>query len=506
MPERRTRRIPLDLDMPLVASATVVTPADEDRGRRNLFTYASWQDEAWAQWRSLGEFNYGVTWLANTISRVRLMAAESVPGGDEPSALDPDHPAAQLIASIGGSLAGQAALMKSWATHLSVPGDSWTVVEQVGARQKWQVYSAKTIRQPRRQNGVFQVQTDENRWRPLAPESLTIRVWNPDEEYHWRPFSFAESALPIMRTVDLWNRRIIATLVSRIAMNGFLIVPAEMNFQSRPEFKDAADPFVAELIEHASYAIKNPGTASAAIPFPVRLPAQWAGEFRHMAIDNGVDKELITSRDSELKRLATALHMPAEMLLGMGELNHWSGWLLEDSAIKTFISPPVEVIADGITDGYLIPALEAAGEPLVGPEGGAIVCWYDVSEVAAKPDKTESAMALYDRLELSGEALRRETGFEEADKPDDTALKDQVLKSLAKVADAGAVKELVGVDIAPAQPELPFGQDPAAVDDSQGVPDTENNPPPRGPTDNAPVVASGWVALNGHKQPVTAGR
>jgi len=514
MPERRVRRIPIPASqLPLLTAAAETLGPDtvvEDPGRRPLFRYASWQDEAWAFWRTGGEFNFGVTWLANTISRIRLIAAEMGAPGDEPTALPPDHPASELVAAIGGNISGQASLLGSLSTHLSVPGDSWVVVEpKLSGQLDWQIYSAKTIREPKKLGAPFQVQVNDKRWRALTDDSLTIRIWRPDEEYHWRAFSFAQPALPILRTIDLYNRRIIATLVSRIATNGFLVVPAEMTFQSRPEFKDAPDPFIAELIEHASYAIKNPGTASAAIPFPVRIPNQFIDGFKHIALENGVDQKLIEARDSEVRRLATTMHMPAEVLLGMGETSHWNAWQISDEAIKTFISPPVELAVGAFTDQYLLPALMSMDQPILGPKGRPIVCWYDPSEITVKPDKTKAVLDAYDRGEASGKALRRESGLEEADKPTKTELKDWTLKQLVKApaTSVAAAKELVGLDLAPpapTQPELPFGDgttppdqlSAVTTDQTQTAPtmqDNQGQPPP--------VTAAGWPALNvnGHR-------
>lgn len=509
MPERSTRRIPIPAELlPVLtaASETLAPELNDDLGRRQLFRYDSWQDEGWAFWRSGGEFNFGVTWLANTISRIRLVAAEMGVPGDEPAPLPPDHKASQLVAMIGGSIAGQAAYLKSLTTHMMVPGESWTVIEKrANGQLDWSVYSARSIREPKRRGAPFQVRVRENVWRPLADDSLTFRIWTPDEEFRWKAFSFTQPALPILRTIDLYNRRIIATLVSRVATNGFLVIPAEMTFQSRPEFKDAPDPFVAELIDHASYAIQNPGTAAAAIPFPVKIPNQFIDGFKHIAIENGVDQKLIEARDSELRRLATTMHMPAEVILGMGDASHWNAWQISDESIRTFISPPVEVFVDALTDQYLIPALGSMSEPLVGPNGRPIVVWYDPSEIVTKPDKTQAAFDAYDRGEIDGKTLRREIGFEEASKPNKSALKDWTLKQSVKAQGAltaAAAKELTGLDLGPAeQPALPGmepggtalpGSEPPTADETRTAPtmaDNQATPPPL-------TAATVWPHLN----------
>lgn len=452
MPDRR-RRIAVQ-EPPLTASATQISMSANEpvASARDLQPqYESWQDEAWSFFENLGEFNYGVTWRANALSRVRLLAAEVTPGGDEPAPLeDENHPAVKLIAELGGDTAGQSMLMKAFGIHLQVPGESWLVGRDLveGVRE-WKVYSADTIRRSRRKGVRWDIQTSDTKWESLEPDSAALRIWEPNQRYAFRADSAAKAALPIMREIDLYNRHIIATLVSRLAMNGFLLIPSEVSFPVKPQFENAADPFVAELIDIASKAIKNPGSASAAIPIPIRAAAEFIDKFKHLIVANGIDPKILEARDKAIIRLATSLHMPAEVLTGMGDVNHWSAWQLEEGAIKVSISPLAEVIVGGLTVAYLRPALESIGEPLIGPNGGAIVVWYDTSELVNRPDRAREAIELYDRLELSGEALRREVGLDEADKPEGQDLKDQILKwAVQQVQLAPSVwQELAGLDL-----------------------------------------------------------
>jgi len=70
----------------LAASASIVFP-----DRRTKPRYDRWQDDAWAFYDSVGEFEFGVSWLANALSRVRLIPAGL--GGDPPP--DRSRPAFQ---------------------------------------------------------------------------------------------------------------------------------------------------------------------------------------------------------------------------------------------------------------------------------------------------------------------------------------------------------------------------------------------------------------------------
>jgi hypothetical protein len=139
------------------------------------------------------------------------------------------------VSSLAGGIGGQTAMLKKLAVHLSVPGDSYVVGEDptgVGdpARFDWKVLSSSELQVARRDPLTYRVMEYEGRWRTLQGEYFVCRVWNPDDEFSWRASSSVMSALPIMREVDYWNRYIIAILLSRLAMNGMLLVPSEVTF------------------------------------------------------------------------------------------------------------------------------------------------------------------------------------------------------------------------------------------------------------------------------------
>jgi hypothetical protein len=524
VPDLVRRRRPPE---PLVASAQVITPAQ--LGDRTLFTNEGWQDEAWSFLDSLGEFNYGVGWLSQALSRVRLLAAEQVPGGDEPEPLT-EGPAADLMELLGGGIGGRAAVMRSLGTHLAVPGEGWLVGEREDATvplelATWTVRSTDEIQESRSRDAMFEVRDGDRDWRPLFYDSLVCRIWEPHKRWSWRADSSARSAIPIMREIDLYNRHIIATLVSRLAMNGILLIPSEGTILVPEQYANAPDPFVAMLVDVASNNIKNPGSASASIPIPIRFSSDLIEKWKHLTFGGGVDKDLLDARDKAIGRLATTLNLPAEVLKGIADMNHWSSWQLEESGIKLHISPVAETIVGGLTLGYLHPMLKSIGQPLLGPHGGKIVSWYDLSELAARPDKSVQAQALYDRIEISGAALRRESGFDEGDAPDPVELKTQVLKQLTKQVQLAtqALKELTGLEIAPPtpvagapQPSGPGGDGNGspgpspAVAPATGPPGTRAQPPPppggTPPAANLPVPLVPLAPVNGRRIPAPATR
>lgn len=449
---------------------------------------AGWQNQAWQYYDELGEFRYGVDWRAEMVSRVRLRAARKVPGQDEPELLD-DGPAAELIdALVSGSVGGPDQLMRSFATLLGVPGEGWMVGEIQGdGGEQYRVRSADEIRKGRKPGVKWEVLNDDgatggqDTWRSLNPEALVTRVWDP----HPRKFHLADSparaARTVMKELELVNRNITTLYLSRLASAGLLLIPDEMDIPVREEYRDKYNGLALELIETAKLAIATPGSAAAAIPMLLTGAADFIEKVRFIDFFTEADKKLLEKRDSAIRRLATQLDLPAEVLLGMGDVNHWSAWQLEESGVKVHILPMVERICYGVRVGYLQPRLEAAGE-----EDDDLVVWYDASEITMRPDRSEAAIQLYDDLEINGEALRRETGLDEADKPDDTELERMILLRLAKdpASAATALKALVGKELEPmpTTPPPEDTQDPQESPDATGAenkpPDTQDNPPP----------------------------
>jgi hypothetical protein len=121
------------------------------------------------------------------------------------------------------------------------------------------------------------------------------------------------------------------------------------------------------------------------------------------------------------------------------------------------------------------------------------VVWYDMSELTQRPDRSDDAVLLYDRQELSGDALRRETGFDEADKPTGADLLDQALKLVLRtLPDAAltALRELTGATLE--TPSVAAPPVPAPAPDAAPVPVPVTGPP--NGNEAAPVPDVGLAA------------
>ena len=453
------------------AAAPVTNPRTE-----LLRTPDTWQEEAWQFYADLGEFRYAADWEANILSRIRLYAAKLEPGADEPVRAKAGT-AVDLMTTFAGGVGGQAQIMSGLATQLTVPGEGYLIVESVNGIEQWAVRSIDEVRAARGHYEVIDENNprDGNQWRPLASESMApIRVWRPNKRYHHVADSPARAARATMRELELVNRHIIAQYLSRLASAGVVVFPDEITFPVREEFADAPDPFMEEWIENAKTAISTPGTAAAVVPMPIRVPGEYVDKIKHIDFTLKIDDKIIEKRDSAIKRLASQLNVPPEVLLGMSDLNHWNAWISDENNLKINTAPDAELIAQAITTGYLQPRLRASGVE----DWATWVVWYDMSELTLRPDRSEDAVLLYDRLEINGAALRRETGFVEADKPTDDELKEQALKVIIKTLPSGAgsaLSELTGEPVT----IQPVSAAPPGETTAEPEPQAEERTPPQ---------------------------
>lgn len=408
-----------------LTAATKVLRGDRAEDPGNL--KRGWQEEAWGFYDEGGPLSYGVTWSSNMVSKARLFAATRGEQGDQPEALPESHPASEAVDFLAGGVDGQSSMLESLAVHLSVPGIGY-LIGRLDDTDSWEVISAdgirlKTVATPTRP-AVFEIQRQSGAWEILESDTLVVKVWRPHKRFPWEADSPARKALTSLRELRRTAQYIDATLVSRLSGAGFLVIPAEASFPTAPGEPDGQHPFITEVKEVMMTAVKNPGTASQIVPIPIVIPGEHADKFKLLNWETQLSERILDIRESALRHASVTLDIPAEILTGMGDINHWGQWQIEESAIKVHAEPLLEVITSALTRGFLHPVLEAQG---VDPEG--VFVWADTSDLTGSPDQSENMFRLYDRGEASGEALRRAVpGANEGDEPDEDQLEEWAVR------------------------------------------------------------------------------
>lgn len=470
---------------PLTASAQILTGAAREQ---YALQYRTWQDELWAYTDTVGEFGSVVNWFAAGMSRMHLIAARWKPGLTEPEPIT-EGPAAELVQNLVlNAEGGESQYLRNWAKQLLVPGVGYFVGEDLpDLGRVYDVKSADVIKRSGKPNKdprtgrpmpAFEIQVAPDMWRKLGNESLVGRIFDPDPRWDYLPTSMTKGAITTLREIDLYNRAIVATLLSRIAFNGILLIPEEVTFPVNPQFKDAPDPFIAELLHFAQRGIKDPGSPGAAIPFPLRVNSNFIEKFKHLILSSGLDPKIIEARKSAVERLAEQLPAPPEAMTGLSDVNHWNAASISNDNIKLYFSPPMEVLCGGLTKVFLRPMLLGSKQKITDDEGNRIVMWYDSSDLAKQPDNSENATNAHERIVISDDAYRAVVGFDEEDAPDDEQRRTQILTQLARTGSAPSeAYYLLYPKDKPAEPVLP--QTPGGVTKPDVGPSSGNVTPPR---------------------------
>lgn len=415
--------------------------------------YKTWQDEMWAYSRSIGPFGSVMDWFASGMSRMHLTAAIQKPGIREPERID-KGPAAELIDQLViNARGGETQYLYKWGRHLGIAGVGYFIGEDLVSDpfKRPRIFDVKSAKQIRRSNNPkkesngkividdygkvvtngFDIRVAPNEWRPIAQSSLVGRIFRPDDELDYEVTSWARPALTTLREIDLYNRHIVATLLSRIMFNGFLLIPDEVTFPVNPQFKDAPDPFIAEIIAIGRKAIKDPGSPASAMPVPLRVPSQFIDKFTHLIVANGIDPKIIEARANALANLSKELPAPPEAMEGKSNLNHWNAYVDSADNVKYYFGSTMEVLTGGLTEFYLWPMLTAAGES-IDQDGGRLVVWYDASDLIADPDNSENVRDARERMIIDNEAYLGGTGQDGADEPNDEELRKMLLINAAR--------------------------------------------------------------------------
>ncbi|MEU1815151.1 hypothetical protein ABZ543_08130 [Streptomyces roseifaciens] len=386
----------------------------------------SWQHRAYDMYHLVPEVRFAASWISNLMSGARLFAGRRADDGTIEPAPD-DHRASEIVAQIAGGPDGQAKLLGAFGKHLTVPGEGWIIVrpnDEVLSPYSpedghdWRVLSVREVRQ---QSGKLTAEIDgedvpipEGDPEGMDPDGpVAIRVWEPDPERAIEADSPVRSSLDLLEELLLLNAAVKAIARSRITGRGLLLIPKGTRFPSTPTQGDAEDDLIEIFMTIAETAIRDPESAAATVPIILELPADTIAEFKHVKFESEFDELAIKLRDEAIRRFATGLEIPAEILLGLGDVNHWSAWTLTSEAIRLGIEPKLATVAYALTQQWLRPILEA--EQI--PEWHRWLVWYDTSPLRVRANRAETALQTYDRGVISAEALRRETGFDESDAP-----------------------------------------------------------------------------------------
>jgi hypothetical protein len=505
----------------LLASATqLMSPEGLNRpeAKRLNKLRQPWQEDAWAYRDAIGELRYATTFLGNSCRKIMLVPSAYVEGELDPLPLSeiedcPDNVRAAANDALrrlssGGPLA-LSGLQRDVAENFEVAGEcflvGWPPMTMLpgsdNADEVWEIRSVSEI--VGNNNGDLELKIDGGSAEPIPNGVFVQRLWYP----HPRRKSIADSPfaamLDICEELLILSRDIRASGRSRLANSGLLLIPDKLTVVKSSMISDAndseQDEFMSELIAAGMAAIQDEGSASAIFPILIRGPMDALAAVRQVQIARP-ESQKAQDRLELLTRMATTLDLPAEVLTGKGDLNHWTAWSVSEDTFNDHIEPLVMVIDDALTAGYMRIALRST--PGLAPEWvNRVVLWHDATRLVRHPDRSQDALQAYDRYALSDAALRDTMGFSDTDAPDETELLSRVVLKQSKL-DPTIVAQIIKrmdstIDITQVKP------DSKQVDETSGEqagePSLDIGPiegPPQGgqPTQEPPSTAPPLVA------------
>lgn len=427
----------------LTASAERVTGRNSQQLRRLI---QPWQQQALMYYQTVGEAWYGAQFYSRALSKLRVYAARRDENG-EIQELDASDPVSQLLARIQDRNGGTSQLFGSYGRLMFLIGEGYlTVTTDVQDDiEEWEFLSSDELRVQPGTNasgprylrykapGIEPVEFDsapDDQFVPMQVEKdgkvlkkvVVYRLWRRHPQYSGWADSPMHGVLNLFEELSLLQLAVGARAKSRAAGPGILYVPQELTFGNASGVRNddpLQDPVMRMITDIFQASIKNPGNAGAVAPIVLRGPAQIGGVSAkdalfmiqiHDPLQTYPEQGL---REECIKRIATGLDMPPELLLGMTDANHWTAWQIDDATWTAHLQPVAEQLVSDLNSAYLRPAAKA--ENIQGWQD--IVIGYDAAEIINHPDRVADAKDLQDRGAIGNAKLREVAGFSDEDAP-----------------------------------------------------------------------------------------
>lgn len=304
------------VDGPRVAVARTYTTAETRDEPTNA---AAWQLDAWRVWEKLGEIHYPTTQIARLCSRLDWNVSDGVDDEGDPKPSDYD---------LEGAFEnpGLSETTRALGLNIVVAGECW--LTKTG--DEWTVFS---VNEPNLSSALEKV-------------DIKIRVWTPDPRDSSKADSGVRAALgPAHELLALQNLAL-AQIHSRAASAGILLRP-----NTRTKLvDDNGDPvdFTELLHQTMTAAIRDTASTAAVVPIDLELPIDEIPFWTHLQFTRPYDDRIDTRMERVIRRIALALDIWPELLLGVADINHWGSWFLSEDTWRSSTAPLAEQLAQAM--------------------------------------------------------------------------------------------------------------------------------------------------------------
>lgn len=470
----------------LAASARMVSAPGGTgavNGRGTLRRAEAWQQTAFSMFDRLGEVHAAFSLFGNGLSKVRMFPAWRYAADQPPVPLDEAleledvalRPPAGLVADALSAWealeasqsglsrqGGVAGLLSEHGLHLGMVGESLLWGRTVDGQETWEALSVSEVVQRQGRHEVIR-HPAQRKGEPVGPDDFLLRIWRPHPQYSDLASSSLRPLLDEAELLLLLQAGDLAIARSRVVNSGLLYMDNTLDFGG-----DAGDPtgeepssFVQEMVAEGIAGITDPASPSAVFPLVVTGSGPLGDRITHVAMPRPLDEVSMRKAEWAVRRLAMGVDLPAELMLGMSDVNHWTAWQVDEATWKVHLEPTVMIIDEAYGHGYLRPrvaALDVWDPALL----SRLTVWHDGTAVIVPPDRSTDAHRAYAEFALSTDAYLTALGFNEADRPDDDELARRLLIKAAIV-----LAQVTGT--APSAEDLRAGKIPVMPDGPAGV-------------------------------------
>lgn len=367
----------------------------------------------------LGQVRSALEFKSMAASKVEYYVAVQDDPGDSPEKTD-DAQVVEAYDRLRGLTGGFPEFVGEFATHLDTAGEGYLVGFGEGDadssldKDDWDVVSPVEYNEARA--GGYQ-RRDSSAIPKISDDDFVLRVWRPSPMRRQDPDSPLRGVQTECEQYILYRGMLTSLGRSRL-IAPIVDMPDDWSFPPKAN-GDPSESLMDLVFEAADAAVNDVDSASRIVPIFVQRSASSQGQINVTWLAQDLPEWVPLLMEKILRQIATGLDLPADILLGLADVNHWNAWLSEDSAKLDYVDPLVLLILDSLTRGYLHPTLTEMG--VSNPE--RYLFWRDYSDLIARSVGTEDAVALYDRHLISGDATRRVVGFTESDAPDENEIR-----------------------------------------------------------------------------------
>jgi hypothetical protein len=398
----------------LTASVTV-----HDGPRTSLGAAArtkSWQRTAWDFWGRLGELHYPTSQIARLMTRVQW----DVTVDGQKLERDPDRSDDQtdvFLSRVTEPL-DLSEVVREIALNFQVAGEVWYCHRGGDARSDggWRVLS------------VVDPELQKIRDNSNALKLRGIIADPRDRRHADSPFQAILGPAEELLTLEALSR---SQSRSRMSQAGILLRPSEAQFPTHNPDGSPASTFGEDLQRAMTAPIRDEYDPSALVPLDLEVPGDQVQNFRHLTFERSYDENLQERIERAIGRIAVGLDIPAELLLGIADVNHWNAWLVQEDTYRGHTEPLAYRVGD---------VLASAAEAL--ELGRQVTITPDPTDLLARRSSVRDAMDAAKIGAVGLKYLRDVIGASEEDAPSDEELR--IIRSASGASREPNVEERPG--------------------------------------------------------------